>query len=108
MGHTLMRKIEEQIITAFINDKTLTINNTSTYDNSIYLHNHEIIKRSTDGGSIYFNLAGYNTRTTRSRINAVLHQYDYGYLSTKNWSLFYTPSNGNLQPIDADVWIAAT
>jgi hypothetical protein len=62
-----MRLITEKIATAFNQNKPLSIGNTTTDGNAIYLHGNKILERRGDG--IYWNLCGWNTRTTRERLS---------------------------------------
>ena len=68
-----MRKITDQIITAFMNKENMTKGNTSTTDGkSIWLHGHEIV-RTNDDGNIVINNCGWGTVTTRERLNGLLN-----------------------------------
>jgi hypothetical protein len=64
-----MRKITEQIKQAFYAGKPKTVGNTKTDGNAVYLHGNKIVERRSDG--IYVSLAGWNTSTTRERINGI-------------------------------------
>ena len=66
-----MRKVTEQIKQAFFERKAKTIGNTHTDGESVWLHGNEIIKRDSSG-LIFWTLAGWNTPTTRERINGIL------------------------------------
>jgi hypothetical protein len=65
----IMRKITEQIKQAFYAGKAKSVGNTKTDGNAVYLHGHKIIERRSDG--IYVSLAGWDTPTTRERINGI-------------------------------------
>jgi hypothetical protein len=72
-----MRKIEEKIIAAINAEKTCTIGNTKVFTAggiiSVYLHGHMIAQRRGHvGGQWEISLAGWNTRTTRSRLSAII------------------------------------
>jgi hypothetical protein len=66
-----MRKVTERIKKAFENGKSLKIGNTRTDGESVFLHDNEIIRRDTSG-LVFATLAGWNTRTTRERVNGIL------------------------------------
>tara|TARA_B100000902_G_scaffold383867_1_gene423281 strand:- start:558 stop:857 length:300 start_codon:yes stop_codon:yes gene_type:complete len=66
-----MRKVTQQIKQSFFERKAKTIGNTETDGNSVWLHGNEIIKRDSSG-LIFWTLAGWNTPTTRERINGIL------------------------------------
>lgn len=65
-----MRKITQRIATAFHSHNRLSISNTMTDGESVWLHGNKIIKR--ENNEIYFSLAGWNTLTTRERINGIV------------------------------------
>jgi hypothetical protein len=66
-----MRKITERICNAFLDGKRLTISNTLTEDAAIWLHGNKIAYWLTDE-VLQISLAGYNTVTTRERLNGLL------------------------------------
>lgn len=76
-----MRKVEKQIIKAFYENNKKTIDNTMTDGESVWLFGNKIMKKAEDG--IYISTSGWNTITTRSRINALIGFYGYR-VSTKN------------------------
>ena len=65
-----MRKITQRIAKAFHAQEHLRIDNTFTDGQSVWLFGNKIIERRPDG--TYFSLAGWNTLTTRERINGVI------------------------------------
>ena len=65
-----MRKITKQIANAFAQGESLTIGNTHTSNGEVYLHGNCIV--DTDPwGKIEMTLAGWNTPTTRERLNGI-------------------------------------
>ena len=78
-----MRKITEKACQAFENGKNFTGNNTvvKAENNvvSMYLWGNKIAKR--ENGKLYINLCGYNTNTTRERLNGLsgvrVNQYNF-------------------------------
>lgn len=99
-----MRKITQRIAKAFHAQEHLCIDNTLTDGKSVWLFGNKIIERRSDG--IYFSLAGWNTLTTRERINGVLgnkviykikggayitNEYGYVSIGIKDW-VHVTPS----------------
>lgn len=64
-----MRTITEEIKNAFESKKSRTISNTRTDGQSVWLHGNKIIERRPDG--VYATLAGWNTPTTRERVNGI-------------------------------------
>ena len=65
-----MRKITSDIKQAFERGESLKIGNTRTDGTSVFLHGNEIIRRDING-LVFATLAGYNTRTTRERVNGI-------------------------------------
>jgi len=66
-----MRKVTQQTVAAFLAGKSLSVGNTSTDGSVLLLHGNKIAERREDG--IYISLAGWNTRTTRERLNCLPH-----------------------------------
>lgn len=64
-----MRKVTTQTVSAFLAGKKLTQGNTSTDGQALFLHGNKIAEKREDG--IYATLAGWNTPTTRERLNAL-------------------------------------
>ncbi len=65
-----MRKVTEQIKQAFDNGQRLKVRNTETDGKTVWLHGNAIVKRDPDG-LVRWSLAGYNTPTTRERVNGI-------------------------------------
>ena len=65
-----MRKTTQRIKDAFDNGQSLTVNNTRTDGTSVYLFGNEIVRRDANG-KVYATLAGWNTVTTRERVNGI-------------------------------------
>jgi hypothetical protein len=74
-----MRKVTEQVVSAFLAGQSKTVGNTRCDEHSLYLHGNRIATRlnygseplSTDDGCIRITLAGWNTPTTRERLNGL-------------------------------------
>ena len=64
-----MRKVTQTIANAFAQGNKMTIGNTATDGNAVYLHGNKIAERTNDG--ILMTLAGWNTTTTRERLNGI-------------------------------------
>ena len=69
-----MRKVTKQIVASWANHKALTIGNTHTDGQTIYLHGNAIAWR-TSADRLETTLAGWNTVTTRERLNGILSFY---------------------------------
>lgn len=95
-----MRKITQQIGAAFEAGQSKKVGNTTTDGQSIWLHGHEIVR--TVDVSVQFTLAGWNTPTTRERLQAanikVYTRKGQAYLSTPDEEV----------KIDNDQWYFTT
>jgi len=93
-----MRKVTQQIKKAFEQGTSLKIGNTRTNGTSVFLHGNEIVKRDPSG-LVMATLAGWNTPTTRERVNGItglgIHQSNF------------VPMLNN-QEIDSFDWISVT
>jgi hypothetical protein len=65
-----MRRVTSDIKQAFEQGTPLKVGNTRTDGTSVFLHGNEIIRRDISG-VVFATLAGYNTRTTRERVNGI-------------------------------------
>ena len=65
-----MRKVTQQIKQAFKNGTSLKVGNTRTDGQTVWLHGNAIVKRDPDG-LVRWSLAGWNTPTTRERVNGI-------------------------------------
>ena len=79
-----MRKLEKQMNFALSNksnwagsNTTVTYNN-STNCSSVYLHGHQIATLDHNTNALKLNSCGYETVTTKSRLNAILEEVKYG------------------------------
>ena len=74
-----MRKVTRQIIQAWARGDSLTLGNTSTNGEAIWLHGNPIAWKTGDDDVIALTLCGWNTVTTRERLNGILHLKGAGY-----------------------------
>lgn len=65
-----MRKVTAQIKKAFEQGTSLKVGNTETDGKTVWLHDNAIVKRDPDG-LVRWSLAGWNTPTTRERVNGI-------------------------------------
>jgi hypothetical protein len=86
MGEGVMRKIEKLVCGAFVKREVAGQGNTASFGKTLSLHRNRIarwveIKDSfgKDVIELEISLAGWNTPTTRSRLNAVLALLEYPY-----------------------------
>ena len=90
-----MRKIERQMNFAISNkgdfrkDNTEVVYNSNTNCSSIYLHGHQIATFDHNLKAVKLSSCGYETNTTKSRLNAILDEVKYGCkVFQKNWNWF--------------------
>ena len=101
----IMRLIEKQMNFALSNranwrkDNTEVLYNSNTNCSSVYLHGHQIATLDHNNRALKLSSCGYTTNTTKSRLNAILDEIDYGCrVFQKNWN-WYFKSNNN-QTVD--------
>lgn len=75
-----MRKVTKEIKEAFEQGKAKKVGNTETDGQTVWLHGNAIVKRDPDG-LVRWSLAGWNTPTTRERVNGIanarVHQVSF-------------------------------
>ena len=93
-----MRKIERQMNFAISNKGNWASSNTSvSYNNntncsSVYLHGHQIATFDHNLKAVKLSSCGWQTVTTKSRLNAILSEVKYGcsvYQKDFNWFVSY-------------------
>lgn len=65
-----MRKMTETILRAFKNGERKKVRNTFTDGHSVWLYGSMIVTRNPISKVVYIRTNGYNTVTTRERLNA--------------------------------------
>jgi hypothetical protein len=65
-----MRQVTKKIKEAFEQGKSLKIDHTETDGQTVWLYGNAIVKRDPDG-LVRWSLAGWNTPTTRERVNGI-------------------------------------
>ena len=90
-----MRLIEKQMNFALSNKanwskaNTQVVYNESTNCSSVYLHGHQIATLDHNTQAVKLSSCGYQTVTTKSRLNALLEEVKYGCrVFQKNWDWF--------------------
>jgi len=79
-----MRKLEKQMNFALSNkgnwagSNTSVSYNDSTNCSSVYLHGHQIATLDHNTNAVKLDSCGYETNTTKSRLNAILEEVKYG------------------------------
>lgn len=94
-----MRKVTNKICRAFLAGDAAREGNTETNGHQLFLHGSEIAFKAQHG--IVLSLRGYNTPTTRERLNGLLHLLgDDRRFTQQDHGAFFDD-----QPIDPDTVI---
>jgi hypothetical protein len=73
---------------------TQVVYNQEENRSSVYLHGHEIACYDHNTNSIQLDSCGYETNTTKSRLNAILDEVKYGAkVFQRNWTWFVSYNN---------------
>ena len=93
-----MRKIEAQMNKAIRNGSNFSSSNTSVSHDSeganVYLHGNHIA--TVKDNSILLFDGGWQSNTTKSRLNALCYEFATGYrVFQKNWDWFVADFQGN-------------
>ena len=102
-----MRKIEQQMNEAMLNREDFKNDNTEVITISdcsfVYLHGNHI---ATVGKTLDICDAGWQTVTTKSRLNALLNEFAEGcYLFQKNFDWFLGDGDGNVLPFPTEEFV---
>ena len=102
-----MRKIEQQMNKAILNREDFRKDNTEVITISdcsfVYLHGNHI---ATVGKTLDICDAGWQTVTTKSRLNALLNEFAEGcYLFQKNFDWFLGDADGNVLPFPTEEFV---
>ena len=99
-----MRKLEKQMNFALSNkanwagSNTTVTYNDSTNCSSVYLHGHQIATLDHNTNALKLDSCGYETVTTKSRLNAILEEVKYGcrvFQKNFNWFVSYNGQTRN-------------
>ena len=80
------RKITREVCSAFVSGRSKSVSNTCTDGKVLLLHGNKIAEHREDG--IYITLAGWNSPTTRERLNyfAQIHtKQGQAFLNGEKW-----------------------
>ena len=108
----IMRKIEQQMNEAILNRKDFFKGNTSVEnyitetgarEAVVKLHGNHI---ATVGDTLQICDAGWQTVTTKSRLNALLNEFAEGcYLFQRNFDWFLGDVDGNVRPFPTEEFV---
>ena len=108
-----MRKIERQMIQCIIDERSMSKANTrveyeKNYRFNFYLHGHKIAVYYPQDSNLHLNNCGYETNTTKSRLN-VLIDFVFGGVGNgifqKDWT-WYMVRNGLQSEFPCNQWVA--
>jgi len=117
-----MRKIERQMLQAIVDDRPhwskdntrveteehLTLEGLKQYRVTVYLHGHRIAVYYPSNSTLHINNCGYQTNTTKSRLNVLIDFVCGGVnngIYQKNWNWFLT-RNGVDEDFPSNQWVA--
>ena len=109
-----MRKLEKQMNFALSNKGNWKGRNTevefnnNTNCSSVYLHGHQIATLDHHSNALKLSSCGYQTNTTKSRLNAILDEVKYGCrVFQKNWNWFVSYNDQTQDFMDGMILIDA-
>ena len=109
-----MRKIERQMLQAIVDERSHWSKDNTRVEStdgisSVYLHGHKIAEYEHRlNGKLYINNCGYDTNTTKSRLNVLIDFVRGGYnngIFQKNWN-WYLMKDGHVNDFLHGQWIA--
>ena len=97
-----MRKITKESALALKNEITFVRDNTVvTNSGMMFLHGNNIANYCDGELSIYD--CGWQTNTTKERLNGVLYYFNLGHIFQKDWSWFYMDKDRNITPFNGSM-----
>ena len=109
-----MRKIEQQMNRAIANRTDWSSSNTrvefndSTNCSSVFLHGHNIATFDHNVKAVKISSCGWQTVTTKSRLNAILDEVKWGAkVAQVNWKWFVSFNNQVVDFVDGMILIDA-
>ena len=102
-----MRKIEQQMNSALLRKANWASSNTTVQYNeltncsAILLHGHQIATLDHHTNALKLSSCGWQTVTTKSRLNALLSEFKYGCsVFQKNWNWYLSTVNQTVDFVD--------
>lgn len=86
-----MTHVAKQIVNAFLNKEKLRISNTTSSGNELLLWGNRIAYHKDN--DIIISMCGYNTNTTKDRLNELLSKLHRGHISSKNNTVYLQKYN---------------
>ena len=109
-----MRKIERQMLQAIVDERTHWSKDNTRVEStdgisSVYLHGHKIAEfEHRLNGKLWINNCGYETNTTKSRLNALIDFVLGGIgngIFQKNWN-WYLMKDHQVTDFPSGEWVA--
>jgi len=105
-----MRKITRDAVEAFVNGDNFKRDNTEvrTVNNELlmYLHNNLIAYRCLGFDSVFINDAGWQTKTTKERLNGILDAYHSDSLIYQKNYQWYLSRHGEVEEFPSNKWVS--
>ena len=109
-----MRKIERQMLQAIVDERSHWSKDNTRVEStdgisSVYLHGHKIAEfEHRLNGKLWINNCGYETNTTKSRLNAII-DFVFGGVGNgifqHNWN-WYLVRDGQQSDFPSNQWVA--
>ena len=109
-----MRKIERQMLQAIVDDRphwskdNTRVETEKGYRSTVYLHGHRIAVYYPKDSTLHINNCGYETNTTKSRLNVLIDFVCGGVnngIYQHNWNWFLR-RNGVVEDFPSNEWVA--
>ena len=109
-----MRKIERQMLQAIVDERShwskdnTRVETEKGYRSTVYLHGHRIAVYYPKDQTLHINNCGYDTNTTKSRLNTLIKFVTDGTkngIFQKNWN-WYLVKDGHVNDFLHGQWIA--
>ena len=109
-----MRKIERQMLQAIVDDRphwskdNTRVETEKGYRSTVYLHGHRIAVYYPKDQTLHINNCGYETRTTKSRLNVLIDFVCGGIgngIFQKGWN-WYLVKDGKQSYFPSGEWVA--
>ena len=107
-----MRKIERQMLQAIVDERSYWSKDNTRVEcigdhANVYLHGHRIAEYKHSDSSLKVNNCGYETNTTKSRLNALIDfvaDPTKNGIFQKNWE-WYIKINGDIHSFPDNTWV---
>ena len=109
-----MRKIERQMLQAIVDDRphwskdNTRVETEKGYRSTVYLHGHRIAVYYPSDSTLHINNCGYETNTTKSRLNVLIDFVCGGVnngIFQKGWN-WYLVKDGKQSYFPSNEWVA--